>query len=217
MIIAKIDYINLLPFMIFLKRAIKSDNQKAIINAKKSYPSKINQQFKTKRANAAFISSIKSKSCRCENLGIVAKGEVLSVLALKNTKYQKDIESDTSNKLAMILKQDHQVIIGDKALKYYFHHQGDNSFYDLAKLWNQTYHTPFVFARFCHNSHHKFYQNLAKKFLQTPIKIPYYIKQHYAKSRGLTPAQIDLYLQKIHYKIDHKASFGLKKFFSLAK
>jgi chorismate dehydratase len=215
MIIAKIDYINLLPFMVFLKKYIKDDKQKLIINAKKSYPSKINFQFKTKRANAAFISSIASRNCNCTNLGIVAHGEVLSVLAI-NSGYKKDEQSATSNALAKILKIDKQVIIGDKALKYYFE-SNDKNFDDLAKIWFDKYNLPFVFARFCFNSNYIFYKNLAKQFLNSHTKIPYFIKLQYAKSRGLSTSQIDLYLTKIHYKIDTKASKSLKKFLNETK
>jgi len=215
MIIAKIDYINLLPFMVFLKSHIKSDIQKSIINAKKSYPSKINKEFKNRRANAAFISSIASKNCQCEKLGIVSFKEVLSVLAI-NDGYQRDTESSTSNELARILKVNKQVIIGDKALKYYFH-TNDMNADDLSLLWYKKYGLPFVFARFCYNSHPKFYKNLAKVFLNSHIKIPYYIKMNYAQTRNITPKQIDFYLSKIHYKIDHKADISLKKFFSATK
>lgn len=215
MIIAKIDYINLLPFMVFLKKHIKDDKQKSIINAKKSYPAKINQQFKSKRANAAFISSIASKNCRCEDLGIVAFKEVWSVLAI-NQGYKKDKESMTSNALAKMLKIDKEVIIGDKALKFYFDSKEKN-FDDLATIWYQKYKRPFVFARFCHNSHSSFYKNLAKVFLASNQKIPFYIKKKYANSRGITPKQIDAYLQKIHYKIDSKSKISLKKFLGAAK
>lgn len=201
--------------MVFLKKHIKDDKQKSIINAKKSYPSKINSQFKARRANAAFISSIASKNCNCANLGIVAIGEVLSVLAI-NSGYKKDEQSATSNALAKLLKIDKEVIIGDKALKYYFETR-DKNFDDLAQIWFLKYGLPFVFARFCFNSNTKFYKNLAKKFLASHTKIPYFIKLQYAKSRGLSPAQIDFYLTKIHYKIDAKASKSLKKFLREAK
>lgn len=215
MIIAKIDYINLLPFMVFLKKYLKSDIQKSIVNAKKSYPSKINQQFKSRKANAAFISSIASKNCRCTDLGIVAFKEVWSVLAI-NHGYKKDKESMTSNALAKMLKIDKEIIIGDKALKFYFDAKEKN-FEDLATLWYQKYKLPFVFARFCYNSNAKFYKKLAKNFLISHQKIPFYIKQQYAKSRGISTKQIDAYLQKINYKIDPRAKIALKKFLSEAK
>lgn len=213
MIIAKIDYINLLPFMVFLKKHIIDDKQKSIVNAKKSYPSKINKEFKNRRANAAFISSIASRNCQCEKLGIIGFKEVLSVLAIQNTGYLKDLESQTSNKLAQILQIDKKILIGDKALDYYFN-SGDENIIDLSGEWYKKHKLPFVFARFCHNSNHSFYKNLAKKFLNSHTKIPYYIKQQYAISRNITPKQLDFYLTKIHYQIDSKAKISLKKFFS---
>lgn len=202
--------------MVFLKKHIKSDIQKSIINAKKSYPSKINHEFKNRRANAAFISSIASKNCKCENLGIVGFKEVLSVIAIQNQGYLKDVESQTSNKLAQILEIDEKILIGDKALDYYFN-SGDENIIDLSMEWYKKHKLPFVFARFCHNSNHDFYKHLAKIFLNSHTKIPYYIKRQYAISRNITPKQIDLYLTKINYNIDHKANLGLKKFFSAAK
>ena len=47
MIFAKIDFINLLPFHIFIKKNIQSTQLKSIIKNKKSYPSFINNKFKT--------------------------------------------------------------------------------------------------------------------------------------------------------------------------
>jgi len=83
MIFAKIDFINLLPFYTFIKKNIKSSQIKAIITYKKSYPSAINKQFKKRKIDAAFISSVISKKCKCLDIGIVAQKEVLSVLSLK--------------------------------------------------------------------------------------------------------------------------------------
>ncbi len=49
MIFAKIDFINLLPFYVFIKKNIKSSQVKQIIGYKKSYPSKINKKFKKEK------------------------------------------------------------------------------------------------------------------------------------------------------------------------
>ena len=136
MIFAKIDFINLLPFYIFIKKNINSSQIKQIINYKKSYPSVINKQFKKRSIDAAFISSIKSKRCKCLDLGIVAKKEVLSVLALKGD-FKKDQQSDTSNALALALDIKGEILIGDKALHYY-HNSNDKDFIDLAKLCIKT-------------------------------------------------------------------------------
>ena len=214
MIFAKIDYINLLPFYIFIKKNIKSNQIKAIINYKKSYPSKINQQFHKRQIDAAFISSIASRNCKCLDLGIVAQNEVYSVLVLPGV-YEKDFESSTSNELAKVLKINGKVLIGDKALQFYYNDTNQN-FIDLAKAWHEKYNLPFVFARLCYNSHKNILQNLSKKFTDQKIKIPQYILKKYAKKSGLSTKQILDYLQKIEYKLRTKEKRSLKLFLKLS-
>ena len=215
LIFAKIDFINLLPFYVFTKKNIQSSQIKAIINYKKSYPSKINKDFKNKRVDGAFISSIKSKNQKTTNIGIVAKDEVLSVLCILGN-YKKDTQSDTSNILAKVLKCDGEIIIGDKALTYYYN-TNDTNFIDLAKLWNEKYNLPFVFAQLCFTKNGKQIQKLADSFIQKKVKIPQYILKQYAKRAGITSSQILDYLDKISYNIGHKEKKSLKKFFKLSK
>jgi chorismate dehydratase len=216
MIFAKIDFINLLPFYVFIKRHVRSSQMKQIINYKKSYPSKINKQFKKGQIDAAFISSIASKRCRCLDLGIVAKKEVLSVLLLKGENRQ-DYQSDTSNALAKVLKLQGEVMIGDKALSYYHQQEDHEQFIDLAQAWNDRYQLPFVFARLCANGHGDYLAQLAQHFQQTKVKIPQYILKRYVKRSGLTQSQILDYLDKISYTIGYKEKQSLKKFFRLEK
>jgi chorismate dehydratase len=215
MIFAKIDFINLLPFYIFIKKNINSSHIKQIIEYKKSYPAKINKKFKKRKIDAAFISSIASKNCKCLYIGIVAKKEVLSVLALKG-EYEKDFQSDTSNALAKVLDIQGKILIGDKALSHY-HNSDDKDFEDLALLWNQKFNLPFVFARLCINKHEKYLKNLSNKFLNTKVKIPQYILKKYAKRSGLTNKQILDYLDKISYKLTYKEKRALKLFLKLSK
>jgi len=214
MIFAKIDFINLLPFYVFIKKNIQSTQLKQIINYKKSYPSAINKKFKKREIDSAFISSIASKKTKSLDVGIVAQNEVLSVLALKG-KYEKDYQSDTSNALAKVLDIDGKVIIGDKALQYY--HQNDEDFVDLAEEWKKRYNLPFVFARLCYNKNEKILEKIAKKFLKTKVKIPQYILKKYTERSGLTTHQINEYLTKILYKISYKEKRSLKLFFKLTK
>jgi len=214
MIFAKIDFINLLPFYIFIKKNIKSSQIKQIINYKKSYPSDINKKFHKKQIDAAFISSVVSKRCNCLDIGIVAKKEVLSVL-VRAGKNEDDIQSNTSNVLAKVLNIQGKVIIGDKAL--YKYHNNDDKFIDLAKVWNDKYNLPFVFARLCVNKHYKYLDKLTKKFIKTDIKIPQYILKQYSKKTGVSPVQIIEYLNKISYKIEHKEKRSLRLFFRLQK
>lgn len=215
MIFAKIDFINLLPFYIFIKKNIKSSQIKQIINYKKSYPSAINKQFKKQSIDAAFISSIASRNCKCLDIGIVAKYEVLSVLAIKG-EYEKDFQSDTSNALAKVLEIDGKILIGDKAL-YHYHNSKDKDFIDLAKMWSDKYDLPFVFARLCINQHKKYLNNLSKKFLDTRVKIPLYILNQYSKRAGLSNKQILDYLKRISYTIGYKEKQSLKLFLKLTK
>jgi len=215
MIFAKIDFINLLPFYIFLKQNITSTQTKQIINYKKSYPSQINKRFKKREIDAAFISSIVSKNCKCLDLGIVAKKEVLSVLSIGKENYKKDYQSDTSNTLAKILELNGEILIGDKAL-YHYHYGENRDFQDLAQVWNDKYNLPFVFARLCFNKHQKSLEKLSKKFIKTKVYIPQYVLRQYSLRSGLSKNQIKHYLTKISYKIEQKEKMALKKFFTLA-
>ncbi|QOG12662.1 MqnA/MqnD/SBP family protein [Arcobacter sp. FWKO B] len=211
MLISKIDYLNLLPFYVFVKKEIQSTQQKSIINYKKSYPSKINQDFKYKRTDAAFISSIKSKNCKCTDVGIIAKDAVWSVLVLVNEPNKIDNESNTSNILADILGIQGKVAIGDKALKIYYKNQDE--FLDLAQIWYEKYGLSFVFARFCYNKHKKYFEKIAKRFGASKIKIPQYILKNEAQKTSLTPKQILQYLEQIKYNIGIKEKKSLKLFF----
>lgn len=82
MLFAKIDFINLLPFHVYIKRNIKSNQVKAIIEYKKSYPSIINSRFKKRKVDSAFISSIASRGEKRLDLGIIARNEVQSVILI---------------------------------------------------------------------------------------------------------------------------------------
>ncbi|UTJ06060.1 MqnA/MqnD/SBP family protein [Arcobacter roscoffensis] len=215
MIFAKIDFINLLPFNIYIKKNIKSNQIKSIINYKKSYPSAINKKFKKRKVDAAFISSIASRNEKRFNLGIVAKDEVLSVLLVPG-EYEKDYQSDTSNALAKVLELKGKVIIGDKALKYY-HNNESKDFIDLAKTWKDKYNLPFVFAVLCFNSNKKLLTKITKNFDKRKIKIPQYILKEYAKRSGISTSNILDYLDKIDYELNIKEKRALKLFLKLTK
>jgi chorismate dehydratase len=211
--IAKIDYINLLPFHIFLKKNLKSPFAKAFINYHKSYPSKINEEFAKRRADMAFISSVTAKKANKTSVGIVARGEVQSVIVLKGADLN-DIESASSNALARVLGIHGVVMIGDKALKTYF--DSPQKCTDLAKEWHDRYRLPFVFAILCHNDKSKQAHEIAKRFANAHIKIPQTILQKYADSRGVSKLQILAYLKKISYKIDARGWMAYRKFIRLA-
>ena len=215
MIFAKIDFINLLPFHIYIKKNIKSNQLKSIIEYKKSYPSYINNKFKKRKVDSAFISSISSRNEKFLDFGIVAKDEVLSVLLIPGVE-EKDFQSDTSNALAKVLNLKGKVIIGDKALNFY-HENIDLKKIDLAKEWKNRYNLPFVFAVLCFNSNKKILEKLTKKFDKRFIKIPQYILEQYSKRSNVSKKHILEYLTKIDYNLGLKEKRSLKLFLKLTK
>ena len=214
MIFGSISYINLLPFQVFLKKYLKNSQIKQILNYKKSFPSEINKNFKKRKVDAAFISSIKSKNCKCTNLGIVANGRVYSVLLLPKTS-KDDIESDTSNMLSKVLGLNGEVIIGDKALKLYLQNK-NLDYIDLSEAWMNRYNLPFVFARLCYNKHGEKIKKIEKAFKKSKAKIPQYYLKKSAKEHNLTSKQISWYLKHISYELKYHEKMALKKFIRLS-
>ncbi|MDF1880364.1 hypothetical protein JHD50_03435 [Sulfurimonas sp. MAG313] len=215
MIFAKIEYLNLLPFHIFMKRYLRNSQQSHALYYKKGVPSQINKAFKTRRVDAAFISSIVSSRCQCLDLGISAKKEVQSVLLIPGA-HKIDTDSASSNVLAKVLNLEGEVLIGDKALKYYLQNK-DSKALDLAKLWYERQRLPFVFARLCYHGKPSEYKKLSQQFLKKPYKIPYYILQASSQKTGIPKKDILHYLELIDYKLDPHALLSLKRFLRLSK
>jgi len=213
MIFGSIAYLNLLPFSFYLKRKITNVQEKQMLHYQQGVPSKINQLFQKKAIDAAFISSIKSKRCKCSNLGIIADGAVYSVLLI-NSEQMFDSESDTSNILSEVLGLKGKVIIGDKALRYYLENQEAT---DLSLIWKQQTKLPFVFARLCFNKHQKRILKLAKRFNRRSVKIPYSYLKKEANRRGVSAKELQWYLKHIYYTIGYKEERALKLFFKRAK
>ncbi|MEY3090185.1 MAG: hypothetical protein RL113_501 [Pseudomonadota bacterium] len=213
MLFGSINYLNLLPFQLFLKRYLPSNASKMSFRYKRAVPSKVNQAFRRKKVHAAFVSSIISKKYHCTDLGIIAKKKVYSVLLLQG-KNAADPASETSNALARLLNLQGQVLIGDAALKHYLTQKEG---IDLAQAWYEKTGLPFVFARLCFNKYPKAMEKLARKFAQTPVKIPQYILKNEAQKREITPKELLWYLDHIHYVMDHKAKKSLKLFLRKAQ
>jgi chorismate dehydratase len=152
-------------------------------NYKRAVPSQINSALRRREINAGFISSVESPRYQCTDLGIIANKAVYSVFIIDGEN-KKDKESATSNQLATILNLKGEVIIGDKALKYYL--DGGEGI-DLALAWYQETSLPFVFAKLCYNCYEKQIKKISKKFIEKPIKIPQYILKKEAKKEGLPP------------------------------
>ena len=210
MVFGKIEYLNLLPFHIFMKRYTKSSQQSMSMHYKRDVPAKINKEFLSHRVDAAFISSIKAKKYKHVDLGIIARKEVLSVLVVPNVENESDAESATSNILAELLGIKGKVLIGDKALKYYV--QGKDHI-DLAKEWNKRYNLPFVFALLCYHKDKKIYKNIEKNFSKQKFKIPQYLLNEASVRTQIPKKNIVIYLSYISYNLDYKAKKGLKLFY----
>lgn len=208
-----IDYLNLLPFQVFLKQNIKNNAARMNLSRNRNVPSKINSAFHAGKINAAFISSVTSKRCRCTDVGIVGRGRVYSVLLLDKEE-RADNASQTSNALAKVLGLKGEVMIGDRALKYYL--DGGETI-DLSLEWHNKTKLPFVFARLCYHENKTQITKLANKFAKTKVFIPQYILKKEAKRREISPNDARWYLNHIHYNIDPKAKQALKIFLKSAK
>ncbi|OCL83950.1 MqnA/MqnD/SBP family protein [Arcobacter porcinus] len=220
MIFSKIDFINLLPFHIYIKKNIKSNQLRASIEYKKSYPSIITNNFKKRKVHSAFISSIGSKNEKFLDFGIIARDYVDSVFILPNRKAKDDFQSKTSNALAKVLDLEGEVIIGDKALKFYLaNKKKDNpeEIIDLAKAWQNKFNLPFVFATLCYNKYENRLKNITKNFDKKRVKIPQYILEIYSKRSGIAKNDILNYLKRIDYDITYKEKRALKLFLKLTK
>jgi len=213
LIFGKIDFINLLPFHVFIKRYARSTQFHQSLHYHKGVPSALNREFAMRRIDAAFISSITAKNCRHFGVGIVAQREVLSVLSLPNAD-KADEDSATSNLLAQILNVHGEVLIGDKALRYYY---SGGEHIDLGGLWHERTRLPFVFAMLCTHHHTDELRRLSRAFISKKVKIPYYILMEASRKSNLSPAQIIHYLKFISYKVGVKEERGYKRFVREAK
>ena len=183
------------------------------LNYRKNVPSQINHALSRRQIDAGFISSIKSPNYHTTDLGIIANRAVYSVFVLEG-ETKLDHESASSNRLAQVLNLQGEVLIGDKALRYYL--EGGEGI-DLATAWYEKTKLPFVFARLCYTQHGKTVKNIAKKFSRKPIKIPQYILKREATKRGITPQQLLWYLKHIEYNMNHKSQKSLKLFLKMSK
>jgi len=209
----RIDYLNLLPFHVFMKRYVRTSRVQAALRRGAGVPSDINRAFRTRRVDAAFISSIEARRCRGARLGIVARGEVQSVLLIPGETMRPDAASATSNVLAEVLGLRGEVLIGDRALAAYL--EGVEAI-DLALAWREREAMPFVFAVLCAHTRTKRLRRLERAFMRSPKRIPYYLLQEASRKSGIPAAAIVRYLQGIDYVLDHRERRGLRRFYALA-
>ena len=215
----KIDYLNLLPFEVFIKKYPKPSQFQLFYNKKKSYPAHLNQEFLFGRIDAGFISSITALRATKEkfwifNLGIIARKRVISVICLPQEKGE-DYQSATSNALSKVLGLQGRVLIGDRALLEVLKQEkdGNKSYIDMGEEWVKKEHLPFVFGRLCIRKNCGFYTKMVEAFSKTAIKIPYYILKYTASKNGVTHQEILNYLQVLSYKVDYKAQLGAQRFY----
>lgn len=214
MVFGKIEYLNLLPFHVFMKRFTKSSQQSMSMHYYRDVPAKTNKKFISRKVDAAFISSIRAKGKQHVNLGIIAKKEVLSVLVAPSKDTMSDTESETSNVLAKILGVQGKVLIGDKALRYYLEGKEHT---DLAKEWRKKHNLPFVFALLCYHKDKALYKKIERNFLKRRVKIPRYILDEASRRTDVAHNDIVKYLEHISYNVDKKAKKGLDRFYKEAK
>jgi chorismate dehydratase len=170
--------------------------------------------FRKRVVDAAFISSIESTRKNSTASGIVAKGEIKSVI-IRPGNYKSDNESATSNKLARVLGLEGEVFIGDKALLKYL--ENPSEYIDLGQEWNAKTGLPFVFGRFCFNRYGKRYKKLSNEFNGSKIRIPHYMMKWEAKQKGFKTKDVKEYLKLISYRIGAKEERGLALFMKKAK
>ncbi|MCH5313225.1 MAG: menaquinone biosynthesis protein [Helicobacter sp.] len=210
----KIEYLNLLPFDVFIKKYPTPTHFKAFLGLKKSYPARLNRDFLYRRIDAGFISSIAGYDCvrqkKATMAGIVAKGAVWSVLVLPKAK-KDDYQSASSNALAQVLDVEGEVLIGDRALRYKL--SGGEGI-DLGQKWWEKHHLGFSFGRLCFHQYAHFYRHLACAFVRKPVKIPHYILQERSRQSAIASKDILAYLKHIHYRIGKKESIALSRFYA---
>lgn len=208
--IGKIDYLNLLPFDVYLKKSPLSTQQKKMIAYKKSYPAKLNKDFLFSRIDAGFVSSIMALGEKkiASNVGIIAKGEVWSVIVIPQER-KDDYQSATSNALAKVLGVSGEVRIGDRALHYKLE---GGEYQDLGLLWWERHQLPFVFGLFCSKKHSSQVKMMLKGFAKAKVKIPYYILNQRSKQTQIPTKEIKHYLKKIYYTLTSKEQRALECF-----
>lgn len=221
----KIDYLNLLPFEVFI-RAYPTPSQFMLgYKKRKSYPAKLNSEFLFGVIDAGFVSSIMASrigSCKASqkkgflasNIGIIAKRKVLSVICLKEEE-GSDYQSATSNALLKVLGLKGRVLIGDRALAEVLKQQkeGRKDYIDMGEYWFSKQGLPFVFGRLCVRRDMAFFAKMIEAFRKKHIKIPQYLLEESSRKTGIEKKEIVEYLKLISYKIDKKANFGMQRFY----
>lgn len=238
----KIQYLNLVPFDVFLKSYPLHSRFKLAAFARKSYPAKLNQAFFFRRIDAGFISTIagykshQKRKATCA--GIIAKGAVWSVLAIDELDSGKDSRAldshitesctpeSTLHAKPQSVKKDYQSdtsnILGEVLglrgsvligdRALAFRFSGGQAV-DMGQCWWDRHGLPFVFGRLCYNSHAALYTKLAQAFTKKRVKIPRYILRERARESKIPSSYIRDYLTHIHYAIGAKERASIDRFY----
>lgn len=210
--IGRIEYLNLLPFFVFLKQSPLTTATKQFAQSHHSYPAKLNRDYLFRRIDSGFISSFAARKQRLSCAGIVGRGKVQSVLAIIGERGE-DEQSATSNALLQTLHINGRVLIGDRALVFYLAHDS-STFVDLAEAWFAKHRLPFVFGRFCYQTKSALHEKLARHFVQTRVKIPHYLLTQASRQTGIAPQHIRDYLCQIFYQIGAKERKSIRIFYT---
>lgn len=210
--IGRIEYLNLLPFFVFLKQSPLTTATKQFAQSHHSYPAKLNMDYLFRRIDSGFISSFAARKQRLSCAGIVGRGKVQSVLAIIGERGE-DEQSATSNALLQTLHINGRVLIGDRALVFYLAHDS-SAFVDLAEAWFAKHRLPFVFGRFCYQTKSALHEKLARHFVQTRVKIPHYLLTQASRQTGIAPQHIRDYLCQIFYQIGAKERKSIRIFYT---
>jgi len=210
----RIEYLNLLPFHVFMKRYLRSSQAQMMLRHGSDVPSAVNRAYRRREIDAAFISSIRARREHHLGLGIIADGAVQSVLVVPSDPPAKDRASETSNMLAAVLGLQGRVIIGDPALRAYL---GGIEAIDLATAWKERTGLPFVFALLCYQGSSVQMERLGRTFARKQQKIPQYLLKRAAQRTGVSPQEIVEYLTHIRYRLDHRAARSLERFWRMAE
>lgn len=210
----RIEYLNLLPFHIFMKRYLRSSQSQMMFRHSGGVPSAVNRDYRLRRIDAAFISSIRARREKDLGLGIIADGEVQSVLLIPSDVPGTDSASETSNVLAAVLGLHGRVLIGDPALRAFL---AGVEAVDLAAAWKARYGLPFVFAVCAYQGGGAQMERMGRAFGRRRQKIPQYLLARAAKRTGVAPNDILEYLTHINYRLDHRARRSLNRFWRLAE
>lgn len=209
--IGRIEYLNLLPFYVFIKSSPLSNASKQFAMRNHSYPAKLNVDYLYRRIDSGFISSFVASPRTKSIAGIIGKGRVQSVLAILG-EFGADYQSATSNALLQLLGIRARVLIGDNALRFYLQNPRD-AFIDLAEAWFVKHKLPFVFGRFCYQNKSHLHKHIARAFVKSRIKIPFYILRAASQNSAISTADIRSYLSQIFYHINPKEQQSLRVFY----